>query len=104
MFEKYKVLSKRETLSRMDIYLEQYCKTINVESKLVVEMAKTMIFPAAIRYQSELAVTCANLKAVGYTFDTNTLDKVTALVKRLARQRGGVGKDDGPSRPDRPLG
>jgi glutamine synthetase len=83
LFEKYKVLSKRETLSRLDIYLEQYCKTINVESKLVVEMAKTMIFPAAIRYQSELAVTCANLKAVGYTFDTNTLDKVTALVKSL---------------------
>ena len=42
-----------------------------------------MIFPAAIRYQSELAVTCANLKAVGYAFDTNTLDKVTALVKQL---------------------
>jgi glutamine synthetase len=83
LFEKYKVLSKRETQSRMDIYLEQYCKTINVESKLVVEMAKTMIFPAAIRYQSELAVTCANLKAVGYTFDTNTLDKITALVKSL---------------------
>jgi glutamine synthetase len=83
LFEKYKVLSKRETLSRLDIYLEQYCKTINVESKLVVEMAKTMIFPAAIRYQSELAVTCANLKAVGYSFDTNTLDKVTALVKGL---------------------
>jgi glutamine synthetase len=83
LFEKYKVLSKRETLSRMDIYFEQYCKSVNVESKLVVEMARTMIFPAAIRYQSELATTCANLKAVGYTFDTNTLDKVTAMVKEL---------------------
>ena len=67
----------------MDIYLEQYIKTINVEAKLTIEMAKTMIFPAAIRYQGELAVTCANLKAVGYTFDTDTLDKVTALVKEL---------------------
>ena len=83
LFEKYGVLSKRELESRMDIYLEQYVKTLNVESKLVVEMGKTMIFPAAIRYQSELAVTCANLKAVGYTFDTDTLDKVTALVKLL---------------------
>ena len=83
MFVKYGVLSKRELESRMDIYLEQYVKTLNVESKLVVEMGKTMLFPAAIRYQSELAVTCANLKAVGYTFDTDTLDKVTALVKKL---------------------
>lgn len=83
LFEKYNVLTKRETESRLDIYLEQYCKSVNVESKLVVEMAKTMIFPAAIRYQSELATTCAHLKTVGYTFDTNTLDKVTALVKSL---------------------
>jgi glutamine synthetase len=33
--------------------------------------------------QSELATTCANLKAVGYTFDTDTLDKITDLVKQL---------------------
>ncbi len=83
LFVKYGVLSKRELESRMDIYLEQYVKTLNVESKLVIEMGKTMLFPAAIRYQSELAVTCANLKAVGFTFDTDTLDKVTALVKLL---------------------
>ncbi len=83
LFEKYGVLSRREVESRHDIYLEQYVKTLSVESKLVVEIAKTMIFPAAIRYQSELAVTCANLKAVGYTFDTDTLDKMTALVKLL---------------------
>ena len=43
----------------------------------------TIIFPAAIRYQGELAATCANLKAVGYKFDTDTLDKMTALVKEL---------------------
>jgi glutamine synthetase len=83
LFEKYNVLSKRETESRMDIYLEHYIKSVNVEAKQTIEMSKTMIFPAAIRYQSELAVTCANLKAVGYTFDTDTLDKVTAMVKEL---------------------
>ncbi|MBX9655152.1 glutamine synthetase III [bacterium] len=83
VFEKYNVLSKREVESRYNIYLEQYCKAVKVESLLAIEVAKTVIFPAAIRYQSELAVTCANLKAVGYTFDTDTLDKVTNLVKKL---------------------
>ena len=83
VFEKQEVLSKRELESRQEIYLEQYVKTLNMESKLVMEIAKTMIFPAAIRYQSELALTCANLKAVGYTFDTDTLDKMTTLVKTL---------------------
>jgi len=83
LFEKYNVLSRRETESRMDIYLEHYVKSVNVEARQTIEMSKTMIFPAAIRYQSELAMTCANLKAVGYTFDTDTLDKVTGLVKEL---------------------
>jgi glutamine synthetase len=56
---------------------------VGLEARTAIEMAKTIIFPAAIRYQGELALTCANLKAVGYVFDTKTLDKVTALVKDL---------------------
>jgi glutamine synthetase len=83
LFSKYGVLSKRELHSRMDVYLEQYCLTVGLEARTMIEMAKTIIFPAAIRYQGELALTCAHLKAVGYVFDTNTLDKVTALVKEL---------------------
>ncbi|HOW69609.1 MAG TPA: glutamine synthetase III [Phycisphaerae bacterium] len=83
IFEKHNVLSKRELQSRYEIYLEQYCKVIHLEANLTVKMGKAYIFPAAIRYQSELATTCANLKAVGYTFDTDTLDLMTALVKEL---------------------
>ncbi|MCG8583323.1 MAG: glutamine synthetase III, partial [Pirellulales bacterium] len=83
LFEKYDVLSPRELESRLETYLEQYCMTVEVEANLTLEMARTMIFPAAIRYQSELASTCANLKLVGYEFDTDTLDAVTELVKRL---------------------
>jgi glutamine synthetase len=67
----------------MEVYLEQYCLTVGLEARTAVEMAKTIIFPAAIRYQGELAATCASLKAVGYTFDTDTLDKITGLVKAL---------------------
>ncbi len=83
LFTKYSVLSERELESRLEIYLEQYCMSIGVEANLTIEMAKTMIFPAAIRYQNELAATCANLKMLGYEFDTNTLDVMTDLVKSL---------------------
>jgi glutamine synthetase len=83
LFEHYGVLSARELHSRMDIYLEQYCLSVALEARIAIEMSKTLIFPAAIRYQGELAATCASLKAVGYTFDTDTLDKVTGLVKDL---------------------
>ena len=92
LFAKYGVLSERELQSRSDIYFEQYIKTVKVEALLTVEMAKTLIFPAAIRYQNELASTCANLKMVGYEFDTNTLDKVTDLVKQLQEGIAGLEK------------
>ncbi len=83
LFEKYGVLSERELHSRLETYIEQYCLTVDVEANLAVSMARTVIFPAAIRYQNELASTCANLKLVGYEFDTDTLDSITALVKGL---------------------
>ena len=89
LFEKYGVLSERELHSRRDVYIEQYCLTIGLEARTAIEMAKTIIFPAAVRYQGELAATCASLKAVGYAFDTDTLNKITGLVKDL---QGAIGK------------
>jgi len=77
------VLSERELASRLETYLEQYCMSINVESNLTIKMARTMIFPAAIRYQGELVSNCTSLKMLDYEFDTNTLDRVTKLVKTL---------------------
>jgi glutamine synthetase len=83
LFTKYNVLSERELESRVEIYLEQYVKTVYSEANLTLEMAKTLIFPAAVRYQNELASACVNLKLVGYEFDTETLNKMTELVKSL---------------------
>jgi glutamine synthetase len=83
LFSKYNVLSERELESRLEIYLEQYCKTVYTEANLTLEMAKTLIFPAAMRYQNELASTCANLKLVGCEFDTGTLKRISELVKSL---------------------
>jgi len=56
---------------------------VNVEANLVLEMGKTIIYPAAIRYQGELADTAAKLKAAGVEADVEVLTKVTALTKEL---------------------
>ncbi len=81
LFKKHKVMSKRELEARQEIYLEQYVMNLNVEANLTLKIAKTQLFPASIRYQGELAGTCASLKAVNYEFDTNTLDHITDLIK-----------------------
>lgn len=83
LFAKYEVLSERELDSRYEVYAEQYVSAVNVESNLVVEIAKTMVFPAAIRYQGELASSLASLKAIGVESDHDTISKVTDLIKKL---------------------
>jgi glutamine synthetase len=86
MFEKYAVLSPREVHSRYEIYMERYCKDINTESQAALNMAKTMILPAAYRYQGELAATAASLKeALGGNVDMTTLKTVTQLVADLEK-------------------
>jgi glutamine synthetase len=87
LFESYGVLTKREMLSRMEVYLEQYGLSVGVEARATVEMARTVIFPAAVRYQGELAATCASLKKAGVDSDTGALDELSALVTQL---RGGI--------------
>ena len=98
LFSHYNILNEHELHAVYEVALEQYNMSVNVESNLVLEMGRTMIMPAAIRHQGELAQTAANLKAVGYTFDTDTLDKVTELVKGLQDSLAKVEKfkADGP--------
>lgn len=85
LFTKYGVFSEAELRSREEIYLEQYCKTIRTEANLVIRMARTIIFPAAMRYQGELAATCANLKAAGHDYQMVTLENVTAKLRSMQK-------------------
>jgi glutamine synthetase len=52
----------------------------------MIEMARTIIFPAAIRYQGELASTTASMLACGREFGTDTLDTVAGLVMQLQQE------------------
>ncbi|PWT94443.1 MAG: glutamine synthetase type III [Candidatus Melainabacteria bacterium] len=63
LFDKYGVFNEEELVSRYNIMLEAYCKTINIESLLTATMASTMILPAAIEYQSRLATAISQSKA-----------------------------------------
>jgi glutamine synthetase len=65
LFSKYRVYSERELQSRFAILCENYVKTVNIEARLMGMMAKTMILPAALRYQGEVATAVNATKAAG---------------------------------------
>ena len=53
LFAKYKVYTEKELDSRFNILSEAYVKAVNIESNTALMMARTMILPAALRYQIE---------------------------------------------------
>ena len=71
------VLSPVELESRYEIYAEQYLLSIEVEAKLVIDIAKTLIYPAAISYLSDLSAANSGLQAMSITLDNTTAKIVT---------------------------
>jgi glutamine synthetase len=65
LFSRYKVYSDRELKSRLNILSETYAKTISIEGRLTAMMARTMILPAALRYQAEVAAAVNATKTAG---------------------------------------
>jgi len=83
LFSHYGVFNHREMHSRYEIALEQYILAIDVEANLTLEMGNTVILPAALRYQTELAANVAALKAADIEADTSTLVEVSSAIASL---------------------
>jgi glutamine synthetase len=77
------VLTPVELGSRFEAYAEQYIQSIEVEAKLVVSMAKTIIYPAAMRHLSELSLSLSNLSEIGIDVGKENAQKVADLVKSM---------------------
>ena len=84
LFSKYNVYSETELRSRVDILLDEYCKTINIEALTMIDMAKKDILPAAATYIKELAQTSKLAKDCGA--DTSFEDDLVKRLSSLAAQ------------------
>jgi glutamine synthetase len=77
------VLSPVELESRFEVYAEQYVLSIEVEAKLVIDMAKTSIYPAAMSYLSGLAKTGKRMAKLKIELDNSTAETVAAEVNAM---------------------
>ncbi len=85
LFEKHKVLSKIELLSRYEIYQETYETIIKYEADLSVEIARTEIIPAALGYCEGIAETIKSVEGINKTKSTATrklLKDVSSLTEK----------------------
>ena len=77
------MLSPIELESRFEVYSEQYVNSIMVEGKLVVDMAKTLIYPAATRYISDLAIANASMVEIGVEPDNSIAQTVATETNEM---------------------
>ncbi|NJM48576.1 MAG: glutamine synthetase type III [Alkalinema sp. RU_4_3] len=88
LFANAGVLSNAELESRFDVYAEQYINTIAVEARLVVQMVKTSIYPAAVQYLSDLSHTIGSLKDIGVELDNSVAQSVAGNVTSMMASLG----------------
>jgi len=83
LFKSTGVLSAVELESRYEVYSEQYILSLEVEAKLVIDMAKTSIYPAAMNYLSDLAASSAGMGELGVVLDNSIAKAVATQVNAM---------------------
>ena len=64
LFEEMGVLSKVELIARYEITLEEYVKTVQIESRVLGDIARNHVVPTAVRYQNTLIENVRGLKEI----------------------------------------
>ena len=81
VFSRLGVLSERELTARAEINWERYVKVSNIEASCALDMARTMILPAAVRYLGQLSAAGSSkgVAAVARKLVAEVDDLVTAI-------------------------
>ncbi|MFT4203263.1 MAG: glutamine synthetase III [Chitinophagaceae bacterium] len=88
LFESNKVYSERELEARHEIELENYLKKVQIEGRIMGDLALNHIIPVAIKYQTSLANNIKTLQEAGlpkasYQAQTEILEKVSKHIEEV---------------------
>ncbi len=100
LFERQKVFTREEVVSRYEIKMETYIKVIDIEALSMIDMARHLILPAAIAYAKDVAGEMELKKRVmpeleteaekallsGLTAQTNALYKATDRLETVLKE------------------
>ncbi|MBR5741297.1 MAG: glutamine synthetase type III, partial [Firmicutes bacterium] len=88
MLTKQGVYTKEELVSRCEIMLENYCKTVIIEANTMASMATREIAPAVSQYVADLAEEVYKKqrvdKALACAFEKERIAKLSVLTDRIA--------------------
>jgi glutamine synthetase len=89
LFESNKIYTHSELEARHEIELEKYIKKVQIESRIMGELATSHVLPAAIRYQNLLANNIRGLKEIGqseksYSNQLQILEQISAHISKTS--------------------
>ena len=90
LFTKHGIFTREELFSRYDIWLENYYKTINIESNTLAEMIQKQVIPSVYTYVEKLADTAAAKKSVAADISVSS---EAALISKLSTLADTMAKD-----------
>lgn len=75
LFRDNKVFTESELEARHEIELEKYTKQVQIEARIIGDLALNHIIPEAIKYQNELVENIKGLKAIGLPESAYTIQQ-----------------------------
>ncbi|MCR4640230.1 glutamine synthetase III, partial [Ruminococcus sp.] len=82
IFRKFEIYNQNEVAARKEIHLEKYSKTVRIEARTMIEMARKQLLPAAMDYVQSLCEAIATKKQIGFT--CNTDEKIAKKLNELS--------------------
>jgi glutamine synthetase len=90
LFSEMGVMNHVEVESRYEIELEEYVKKIQIEGRILGDIARNHVVPTAIRYQNILIENVKGLKEIfGTSFEKIAKDQI-ALIKEISEHIEGI--------------
>ena len=82
LFEEMNVMNKVEVEARYEIELEEYSKRIQIESRVLADIARNHVIPTAIKYQNTLIENVKGLKEIfGKGFEKYAKEQIDLIQK-----------------------
>lgn len=89
IFKKFKVLSERELHARNETMLENYVMKIQIESRVIGDLALNHIIPTAVVYQNILIQNANGLKGIGID-NAAVIRTISEISKHIEAVKNGV--------------
>ena len=90
LFEEMNVMSKIETEARHEIELEEYILRIQIEGRVLGDIARNHVIPTAIKYQNTLIENVSGLKNIfGDKFKVHAKEQID-LIEKISEHIAGI--------------